>query len=282
MKNPAVDAIERLLDYLSTEQSNTFQEFHQNIRANIDSLKKEANSAQVECAAEIFLRYVSLKSGNYDENLGRAKEDFKKRAQKFLCNIRDAKSKVGMVGNNFISDSSVILTHGYSEAVVWCFNHALKAKKKFTVYVTESRTSANEKSSLGSKTCEALKAMSIDHVLITDSSIAYFMGRVDLVLVGAEAVVKNGGVINTIGCYPVALCAKKYNKPVYVAVEKFKFNNIYPLSQEDALKQSNYGSHDTTQPKVDYTPPEFLNLLFTDLGPLTTAAVSDVMIELYS
>lgn len=34
-------------------------------------------------------------------------------------------------------------------------------------------------------------------------------------------------------------------------------------------------------PRVDYTPPEFITLLFTDLGILTPSAVSDELIKLY-
>jgi translation initiation factor eIF-2B subunit alpha len=34
-------------------------------------------------------------------------------------------------------------------------------------------------------------------------------------------------------------------------------------------------------PLVDYTPPEYIKLLFTDLGILTPAAVSDELIKLY-
>lgn len=279
-KTSAVYAIRKLVEYLLQEKSNTLQEFHQNIRAKIDTLKKEAKSSEVECAAEIFLRYVSLKTANYDD-LTCAKADLKSRAEKFLKHILDARPKVASVGQSFISEGSVILVHGNSEAVVLCLKQAAQVGKKFTVYVTESRTSIDEKISLGSVTCELLKEMKIDNILITDSAVAYFMGKVDLVLIGAEAVVKNGGIINTIGCYPVALCAKKYNKPVYVAVETYKFSNIYPLRQEDAVKLAGYNTQDTIQPKVDYTPPEFLNLLFTDLGQLTTAAVSDVMMELY-
>ena len=280
-KTAAVSAIEKLLVYLSEEKSDTLQEFQKNIRAKIDSLKNEEKSSEVECVTEIFLRYVSLRTGNYDKNLTCAKADLKNRAQVFMKHISDARSKLASVGQSFISEGSVILVHGNSEAVILCLNKAIEAGKKFTVYVTESRTGCDEKSSLGSTTCQLLTKMKIDHILITDSAVAFFMGKVDLVLVGAEAVVMNGGIINTIGCYPVALCAKNYNKPVYVAVETYKFSKNYPLRQEDAVKLAGYSTQDTIQPKVDYTPPEFLNLLFTDLGPLTTAAVSDVMMELY-
>jgi len=43
------------------------------------------------------------------------------------------------------------------------------------------------------------------------------------------------------------------------------------------------GDVDLTQehPMVDYTPPAYLTLLFTDLGILTPSAVSDELIKLY-
>jgi translation initiation factor 2B subunit (eIF-2B alpha/beta/delta family) len=34
-------------------------------------------------------------------------------------------------------------------------------------------------------------------------------------------------------------------------------------------------------PQVDYTPPSYITLLFTDLGILTPSAVSDELIKLY-
>jgi len=37
----------------------------------------------------------------------------------------------------------------------------------------------------------------------------------------------------------------------------------------------------TANPKVDYTPPELITLLITDLGVLTSSAVSDELIKLY-
>lgn len=51
-------------------------------------------------------------------------------------------------------------------------------------------------------------------------------------LVGAEGVVENGGVINKLGTYQIALCAKSLNKPFYVAAESYKFARLYPLNQQ--------------------------------------------------
>jgi translation initiation factor eIF-2B subunit alpha len=48
------------------------------------------------------------------------------------------------------------------------------------------------------------------------------MERVNAVFVGAEGVVENGGVINKIGTYGIAIIAKAHNVPVYVAAENYK------------------------------------------------------------
>ena len=61
----------------------------------------------------------------------------------------------------------------------------------------------------------------------------------------------------------------------------------------DSLLQSNlvhtpsllqYKSVDSgpdSHPYIDYTPPQYITLLFTDLGVLTPSAVSDELIKLY-
>lgn len=36
-----------------------------------------------------------------------------------------------------------------------------------------------------------------------------------------------------------------------------------------------------SNPSVDYTPPQYLTLLLTDLGVLTPSGVSDELIKLY-
>lgn len=46
--------------------------------------------------------------------------------------------------------------------------------------------------------------------------------RVDMVLVGAEGVVENGGVINKLGTYQLSLCAHAHGIPFYVAAESYK------------------------------------------------------------
>ena len=85
----------------------------------------------------------------------------------------------------------------------------------------------------------------------------------------------------------MAICAKAHNKPFYVLAESYKFIRLYPLSQSDIPERLK--TLDTTtpinpksHPRVDYTPPNYITLLLTDLGTLTTAAVCDHLLGLYT
>ncbi len=114
-----------------------------------------------------------------------------------------------------------------------------------------------------------------------------------MVLSGAEGVVENGGVINQIGTYQIAVIARSANKPFYVVAESFKFVRVYPLNQYDLpsnfsvsvttglLEEPVRASAEDPNPFVDYTPPAFISLLFTDIGVLTPSGVSDELIKLY-
>ncbi|KAK9688405.1 Initiation factor 2 subunit family [Popillia japonica] len=76
-------------------------------------------------------------------------------------------------------------------------------------------------------------------------------------------------------------------KPLYVLTESFKFTRLYPLSQGDLPDEYKYTKNMRNEdlkpqhPLVDYTPPTYITLLFTDLGILTPSAVSDELINLY-
>ncbi len=59
--------------------------------------------------------------------------------------------------------------------------------------MTESRPSNS-----GHKAVEILKQNGIPATVILDSAVGYMIEKVDMVLVGAEGVVENGGLINSV------------------------------------------------------------------------------------
>ncbi|XP_063220798.1 translation initiation factor eIF2B subunit alpha isoform X3 [Bacillus rossius redtenbacheri] len=169
-----------------------------------------------------------------------------------------------------------------SRNVLLAMKEAAKANKSFEVYVTKSSPDSS-----GEDMCRLLEEASIPCTVILDSAVAYIMEKVDMVMVGAEGVVESGGIINKVGSYTTAVCAKEMKKPFYVLTESFKFVRLYPLNQQDLPDEFKFTPSSRTKdlrkqhPLVDYTPPAYITLLFTDLGILTPSAVSDELIKLY-
>lgn len=108
---------------------------------------------------------------------------------------------------------------------------------------------------------------------------------IDAILVGADAVCENGGIINKIGTFTIACVAKSFKKPFYVMVESLKFLKMYPLNQSDVpfpsdeFKKENGLNYNYSV--CDFTAPEFITLLFTDIGIFTPSAVSDELIQMF-
>jgi len=198
----------------------------------------------------------------------------------------------------------VILTHSYSRVVTQALLHA-HTRKRISVYVTEARPRG-----LGLKTYEILTAVGIPCTMVLDSAVAYVMDKVDFVLVGSEAVVESGGLINAVGSNQMAIIAKAENKPFYALAESYKFHRLFPLSQYD-LPTHNSGilsfAHPTNRPAsepirspgaspqgtmtseqmdrnpdVDYTTPDLISLVFSDVGVLTPGGVSQYLVGMFA
>ena len=71
------------------------------------------------------------------------------------------------------------------------------------------------------KTCQELTAAGVPCTVVLDSAVAYVMEKVDCVLVGSEAVVESGGLINAVGSNQIAIIAKAANKPFYALAERY-------------------------------------------------------------
>lgn len=200
----------------------------------------------------------------------------------FLTKLDEARGKIVKLATRFINDGSRILTHSRSRVVLQTLKEAARMNKRFHVYVT---ISAPDNS--GERMCKDLQDAHIPCTLILDSAVGYIMEQIDFVMVGAEGVVESGGIVNKIGSYTIALCAKEAKVPFYVLTESFKFSRLFPLNQGDLPNDFKYTSVMRQKelikqhPLVDYTPPAYLTLLFTDIGILTPSAVSDELIKLY-
>merc|ERR1711915_677100 len=187
------------------------------------------------------------------------------RGATFLTRLEASHDKIVAFSQPFLASANAVLVHGSSSLVTGALIHANKTRD-MEVVITKS----------SGKLYEHLKEANISCRMIDDLA------------VGADGVVETGGIVNQLGSYTIALISKALNKQTYVLAESFKFVREYPLVQEDLAEDYLYSASDLLKnprnamsPRVDYTPPNLVSLLFTDLGILTPSAVSDELINLY-
>ncbi|XP_073048300.1 uncharacterized protein [Primulina eburnea] len=281
----AVAAIRALSSVIRSSQATTMMELEIELKRASDSLKSwDITSISLTAGCDLFMRYVTRTSALEYEDFGSAKSRLIERAEKFGEISFKARKIIAMLCQDFIFDGCTILVHGFSRVVLEVLRTAAQNKKLFRVFCTEGRPDRN-----GLRLSNELTKLNLPVKLLIDSAVAYSMDEVDMVFVGADGVVESGGIINMMGTYQIALVAKSMNKPVYVAAESYKFARMYPLDQKDmvpALRPIDFGVPIPSKVEVetsarDYTPPQYLTLLFTDLGVLTPSVVSDELIQLY-
>ncbi|CAK4639839.1 hypothetical protein LEN26_020765 [Aphanomyces euteiches] len=246
----------------------------------------------VTAGCQLFLRYVTRCFLEFDD-FDQCKAQLIDRGKLFAETSSTSRKRIADLGHNFVRDGMVVLTHGASRVVTKLLLQAAQTKH-FSVVVTEGRPNG-----AGYKTAELLSNAGIPTTVIVDAAMGYYMERANMVIVGAEGVVENGGIVNKIGTFSCAMIAKTMNTPFYVAAESYKFARLYPLNQSDfphnpteepmlpscncdpELVLPRHPLLTVGSPSCDYTPPQYISLLFTDLGVLTPSAVSDELIKLY-
>ncbi|XP_062156789.1 uncharacterized protein LOC133864465 [Alnus glutinosa] len=281
----AVAAIRALAAVIRASEATTMMELEIELKKASDSLKSwDTTSISLTAGCDLFMRYVTRTSALEYEDFNSAKSRLIERAEKFGEISYKARRIIAMLSQDFIFDGCTILVHGFSRVVLEVLKTAAENKKLFRVFCTEGRPDRT-----GLRLSNELAKLDVPVKLLIDSAAAYSMDEVDMVFVGADGVVESGGIINMMGTYQISLVAHSMNKPVYVAAESYKFARLYPLDQKDmapALRPIDFGVPIPAKVEVetsarDYTPPQYLTLLFTDLGVLTPSVVSDELIQLY-
>jgi S-methyl-5-thioribose-1-phosphate isomerase len=130
---------------------------------------------------------------------------------------------IGLHGVTLLNHESRILTHcnagwlafvDYGSAISPVYEAARLGMKPF-VYCDETRPRLQ-----GARlTAWELNNEGVEHLIIPDNAAAYLMwqGKIDVVIVGADRIARNGDVANKIGTLEKAICARQFNIPFYVA-----------------------------------------------------------------
>ncbi|MDD4127630.1 MAG: ribose 1,5-bisphosphate isomerase [Methanomicrobium sp.] len=249
---------------------------------DLNTFKKE-----MESAADILLKTrptaVSLpnavnsvmKGLREAETFDDAYRALHENADSFVKNSEAAVRRIAEIGAAHIKDGDVILTHCNSDAALACIIEAHRQGKKFEVFATEVRP-RNQ----GHITIKTLSDAGIKTNFIVDSAARFFMKKVTLVIVGADAVAVNGAVVNKIGTSQIALCAHEARTPFIVAAETYKFapktitGELIEIEERgtsevlDNKRAEELPFVTVRNPAFDVTPADYVDLIITEQGAI--------------
>ncbi len=126
-----------------------------------------------------------------------------------------------------------------------------------------------------------LRELGIPHTVIVDGAAAHVMKKfgIDLVVVGADRIAKNGDTANKIGTYALAIAAKHHGIPFYVAAPTSTVDlatpsgEAIPIEERDAREITHCGDQRLVpegspvyNPAFDVTPAELITAIITERG----------------
>ncbi|TDQ39790.1 S-methyl-5-thioribose-1-phosphate isomerase [Aureibacillus halotolerans] len=192
---------------------------------------------------------------------------------------------IGEHGLTLLKDGDTLLTHcnaggiataGYGTALA-PFYLARERNMTLHAYATETRPVGQ-----GARlTVWELEQLGIDVTLITDSMAAHTLqsGRIQAVIVGADRIAANGDTANKIGTLSLAVAAKAFGVPFYVAAPLSTIDvhtatgADIPIEERAAEEVTHvHGRIITTEtvrvynPAFDVTPHQYIDGIITEKG----------------
>jgi len=216
-----------------------------------------------------------------------------------------AGKKIGILGNRLIRKNTRVLTHcnagwialqDWGSALAPIHTAAQKGKNIF-VYVNETRPRMQ-----GAKlTAWELAEAGIDYAIIADNASGHYMRneKIDICMVGADRIARNGDVANKIGTYEKAVLAKENRIPFYVAAPtstidlNCRTGGDIPIEERDEKEvlevsgKTRRGTIETVRvagpgakalnPAFDVTPARFITGIITEKGIFRPGKIARAM-----
>ncbi|KAF9688770.1 hypothetical protein SADUNF_Sadunf01G0022700 [Salix dunnii] len=221
------------------------------------------------------------KSADKSSRTRRLKHDVIEAVNELIQDITTCHEQIAEQAIEHIHQNEVILTLGSSKTVLEFLYAAKEKRRSFRVFVAEGAPRYQ-----GHLLAKELVARGLQTTLITDSAVFAIISRVNMVIVGAHAVMANGGVIAPVGLNMVALAAQKHAVPFVVLAGSHKLCPLYPHNPEVLLNELrspselldfgefsdclDFGSGNgspllhVVNPAFDYVPPKLVSLFITD------------------
>ncbi len=181
------------------------------------------------------------------------------------AHLSRAQTSIALYAQDILKKTCVVYTHCHSSTVIKAIILAHTTKKRISVVNTETRPFFQ-----GRKTARELAKAGIAVTSFVDSAMEQALNQADYVLLGADAILKDG-VINKVGSYAIAELAFHHKKPVYILADSWKFfNKEVPIEERDfhevwgAVPQG----VKVRNPAFEKIPKKYISKIITEEGIL--------------
>ncbi len=187
-------------------------------------------------------------------------------------------AEITSCGLGLIADGDKIITHSYSSTVMAVLGEAPAEGKTIEVIATRSGAGGT-----GQKIAQELGRQGIKVTFIDDTAAGLYVSSANKVMVGADRICADGGVINGVGTYPLALAAQKAAVPFYVLCETLKFDHRLRGEEADLEEKEPAEvigkaklppSVSVKNPYFDLTPLDLVTGIVTENGLLAPDGVT--------
>lgn len=211
--------------------------------------------------------------------------------QQLIVEDEAANRMIGELGAKLLPDDAVVLTHCNAGSLATAFYGtalgvvyaAAEDRGVRRVYADETRPVLQ-----GARlTAWELSRAGVPVTLICDDMAASVMasGQVDAVLVGADRIAANGDVANKVGTLGLAVMARHFGVPFYVAAPTSTIDARTPSGAEIPIEQRDAGEVlsepidgvDVFNPAFDVTSAELVTKIVTERGVFDPKRVTEAL-----
>jgi ribose 1,5-bisphosphate isomerase len=204
-----------------------------------------------------------------------------KEAQEFFAR---SEKKITEYGAQKIKDGMTIYTHCHSSTVTRTILSAWKKGRHIEVHNTETRPRMQ-----GRVTSAELAKEGIPVTHYVDAAARFALKKADIMLIGADAITSEGKIVNKVGSELFAEVAKKYDVPVYVCTNSWKFDPATVFGFEEPIEKRYSSEVWNKAPrgvKIDnfafeQIDPELVTGVITELGIYKPQTLVDVVKKNY-
>jgi translation initiation factor 2B subunit (eIF-2B alpha/beta/delta family)/8-oxo-dGTP pyrophosphatase MutT (NUDIX family) len=190
--------------------------------------------------------------------VGELRSHVQRLSVQILDRVSEDSEEVSRNSVQYLPQDGCVLTHSYSSTVLRSLELGFKSGRQLKVYATESYPGME-----GKQIAKHLVGLGIEVTLIPESKVDSIIHNVDLVLVGADSVLRDGALVHKTGTMDIGIAAKRQGVPFYSSCETVKFSTQDFLGERPEIPATLF----------DVTPAEFVSSYITEEGRLAPGLV---------